>query len=854
MMNVEDPKSDGKSFTGDPSEDNEEAGAALVDGIENEEDPCGEMDGDSVPLFFVMDCEASSGVPYRDDIVEIALKCWPYRDNVEDSLFYSLIHTSKYLCKFAKQHGFSKKLLKNQPTFKVVMNKLLDWIKKSVSTASQYMNLSLFPVLLCHGGEGFDYLLLFSQLERTGISFQRLEELNLHFADTFPYLEMYQTAKHPLLVNCGSLGINNLIQQWFGPHNDKAFHRAQNDAEETLRLFSQTPLFGFLQDIPIYTTAEWIEYFEYKKYANKIKRELEENLPASISGAQRKFTIRLLVRNGLDLDSLKALYRECTEPHHFRQELVDLSMKGVTASKLMTHFYSKGIHQVGTKEYAVKLKENMQPQEWTCQTNARGRKFSRHVANVLPPIFPLGGSGFNFDDATEASQAEGLKDIMESFTKFQLQLSSSAMTCGDQKCWNLPPEFWNSIDLSAERIYTVDENTYLPEWQDPEQDWQCETVDDFGREALPPTPFGGREPPPPLLPTPLDARAPSAPLLPMPLCAREPPAPLLPTPLGAREAPSPLLPTPTGAREAPSPLLPIPLGARQPFASFSYDSDEIRHRPLVPCDQIRQESVSAEYKNQKQFIKLKKGRHMQQNSEIRKKNNRRGRSQHQQQQANNCGQKYPSKDSILHVKSGHSFEKVFSGHTAQINGGHIAKANEGDTAKSNEGHTAQAIDGHTARANDGHTAQINGDHTAQYNDGQPAWDNDGHTVQTNNDHTAQDNNGHTGQANDGNTAQINESNTAQDNGGQTAQANGSHTAQDVDNQFVEQGARRKTYKCKPCENKKQGNDFRYKHGNDGYTNEHQDFKETNNWKGKKSSRYRKTPSDRNNNKYSNGDK
>ncbi|XP_071944194.1 uncharacterized protein [Antedon mediterranea] len=531
-----------------------------------------EVDDQSVPLFCFMDCEASSGVPYRDDIVEIAVRCWPYKEQVEDSLFYSLIYTSKYLCKFALNHGFTRKLLRNQPYFKKVISSLLCWLKRKASDASQYLNVPVFPVLLCHGGEGFDYLMLFSQLERTGISFQCLNEINLHFADTFPHMEMYKLAEHPLLVDCGSLGLENMEKKWFGPQQDKEFHHAEVDVEAMFKLFTQTPLCTFLQDIPIYNTTDWIEYYNERKYHNEAKRNLAENLPSSIPHIQKKFIIKKLLGNGLDMDGLRKLYEECSEPHHFRQELVDITIKGPIASKLMQHFYSQGLKQYGRKQYIANLKDSMPSPEWIAQNNTTGRHFRRYIANGLPPILPSGGSGFDFDDATEPSTSEKLKDLMRSFAMFQLQMNSEAAVSGEFTPSSIPQH----NNFSGEKAWKFDES--LPKWTETGNDLQSEVVDNFK-----PSPIQFAQSPL-VLPTSGNLTEHSG-SLPLPNKFKEGSAPLQPTPTTS------LLPT-SGSQLVQFP----PSDKSTERGSFSPNEFNKESAPLLPMACSTNRSAADRYK------------------------------------------------------------------------------------------------------------------------------------------------------------------------------------------------------------------------------------------------------------------
>ncbi|XP_019619923.1 PREDICTED: uncharacterized protein LOC109466634 [Branchiostoma belcheri] len=101
-----------------------------------------EMD-DLRPLLLFFDCEAARGNVFRDDIIEIAVKCQP--DLHSTAEFDSLIHTSQRICSFGQENGLTARALKGQPKFPEVLDRLLVWCDGVVEQVNRQTNYKHYP-------------------------------------------------------------------------------------------------------------------------------------------------------------------------------------------------------------------------------------------------------------------------------------------------------------------------------------------------------------------------------------------------------------------------------------------------------------------------------------------------------------------------------------------------------------------------------------------------------------------------------------------------------------------------------------------------------------------------------------
>ncbi|XP_078659604.1 uncharacterized protein LOC144904534 [Branchiostoma floridae x Branchiostoma belcheri] len=326
------------------------------------------------PLLLFFDCEAARGNVFRDDIIEIAVKCQP--DLHPTAEFDSLIHTSQRICSFGQENGLTARALKGQPKFPEVLDRLLVWCDDVVEQVNLRTNYKHYPVLVAHGGELFDFLMLFSHCERHGIPVDRLREHNLHFADTFIHLDEVKKSGHELLDGC-PLSLDFLLNEWFPGEFSEGRHRAMVDVQLLIKIFYETPLHQFLSTLPIFSTEEWKVFYETKKEIRKDKREFGDKL-WFLHEVHRKFVIRSLVRHGLNYEGLKDFYQQCRSVQHFKQEmreLMDTHVKSFSIKRIAEHFSSENLPQLGTIPYRPPTSTNKYQPACYHETDATGTHF-----------------------------------------------------------------------------------------------------------------------------------------------------------------------------------------------------------------------------------------------------------------------------------------------------------------------------------------------------------------------------------------------------------------------------------------------------------------------------------------------
>ncbi|XP_038047455.1 uncharacterized protein LOC119721449 [Patiria miniata] len=349
------------------------------------------------PLFLFYTCRTSGSSFLKHKLLDIAVHCWPYDDRAP--VFYRRInHADKEKGQGKTRRGQTSKSHDSDSTGNSnsresaavgVIEELLQWIDSTVEKASSALGLTLYPVLIAHWGETFQFLFLFRMLEKYGISAtETLGAHGVHFADPVPVLKQYKEARHPWLVESRSLGLGSLLNDWFPAQFDEAgLTFSRSCGALVLKLYTQSPLYWLLYRVPIYSTQEWIEFYEGEKLYQEDKWELQENIPASIVGMQRKMTVRQLLKHGYNWWSLINLFKSCGSPQHFRQELRDMDMKTGAAGRITATIGAMKLEQDGSREYKVRIKSHMPFAKYYHLTDARGRHFILRVANVLPPCF-----------------------------------------------------------------------------------------------------------------------------------------------------------------------------------------------------------------------------------------------------------------------------------------------------------------------------------------------------------------------------------------------------------------------------------------------------------------------------------
>ncbi|XP_033642120.1 uncharacterized protein LOC117302330 isoform X2 [Asterias rubens] len=342
-------------------------------------------DDKTMPLFFFFSCKTSGTNFMRHKVMDIAVHCWPYKEDAP--MFYSRIHHN---CKKeSTQQSMAPRFGKSgiNSTAETVISNLLKWINDTTETANSELALNLYPVLFAQGGETFQFLFFFRMLESYDIDPRTtLETHNIHYADPLPILKQYKDAKHPLLLQSRSFGLGSLLNDWFpAQFTNQDLLDSRSRGSLVVKLYTQCSLHWLLYRTPIYNTNEWIEFYEGEKYYREDKVDLEENLPASVVGLQRKLTVKHLLKHGYNWSRLIDLFTSCGSLHHFQQELRDMDIKTGAARRITYRLDEMNLEQDGSREYKVRIKSNMPHAKYYHLTDARGRHFMLRVANVLPP-------------------------------------------------------------------------------------------------------------------------------------------------------------------------------------------------------------------------------------------------------------------------------------------------------------------------------------------------------------------------------------------------------------------------------------------------------------------------------------
>ena len=204
---------------------------------------------------------------------------------------------------------------------------------------------------MAHHGDTYDFHFLFRALETHSIDLEAPSELDIHFCDPVPLLKQYKEYAHPWLIESRSMALGSLLNDWLpGQFDIGDVYLCVGKTHLAAKLYTQTPMYWLLKDFPVYMTKEWIEYYKEVKEYRDDKRSLEDNFPTNMPDVQRKFAVRALLRWGYNWDRLLDLYKECTSPEHFRQELKDCDVKSGPASQMTWKLLDMKLHQDGTRQ------------------------------------------------------------------------------------------------------------------------------------------------------------------------------------------------------------------------------------------------------------------------------------------------------------------------------------------------------------------------------------------------------------------------------------------------------------------------------------------------------------------------
>ncbi|XP_032230179.2 uncharacterized protein LOC116613833 [Nematostella vectensis] len=306
-----------------------------------------EKEGKGEPLFIFYDSEAANANIYTGDLIEIAAKCHP---EIIPGSFSSLINTKQKLCNFALEKcGISQDQLTGKPYLPGVMARFLDWIKIMVHRAENRRETTYYPVLCAHGGYQFDFLILFANLERVGVTREQLMERNLHFADTFLYCTELQEKGEPQLKDI-KLSMDGLFKHFYPKEPFKDQHRAMGDVNAMVKIFTKTELKNVLHRIPVSTIEERIQYFLAQSSQKQQQLLLEEKL-SKMDECSRNMTTKRLLREGITYDILKKIFQESCSFMDFWKFLKDIGIERKVARVFTSQFGAMGLHNQGALAY-----------------------------------------------------------------------------------------------------------------------------------------------------------------------------------------------------------------------------------------------------------------------------------------------------------------------------------------------------------------------------------------------------------------------------------------------------------------------------------------------------------------------
>ncbi|KAJ8020844.1 hypothetical protein HOLleu_40545 [Holothuria leucospilota] len=338
----------------------------------------GKEDNLGIPLF-LFSCFRTTGCNLLvDEVSEVAVKCWPYKEDVPSFHYQVLTTKTAFVAQSCRKHG----------RFPHAVRELIRWIEQTVDQASVDLRTKLYPVLFAHGGDSKDFLFLFRCCAKFGIDVQSLTSLPIHFADPVPLLDLLKVRRHPLFSECKYLTLGSLLNDWYpGMFNPADLRSLPCRASLTTQLYTQTTLYPVLHKVPIYNIAEWNQYYEEAIKYKEDKCQLESHMPKHLKDVQAKFAVRAILRAGHNWTSLLELFQACTSPLQFRQELRDIDVKSSVARDISWMITDMKLEQYGTRPYVLKVKSHMPPQEYIGHQDPRGYYFVLRVANKFPTCF-----------------------------------------------------------------------------------------------------------------------------------------------------------------------------------------------------------------------------------------------------------------------------------------------------------------------------------------------------------------------------------------------------------------------------------------------------------------------------------
>ncbi|XP_078382983.1 uncharacterized protein LOC144665602 [Oculina patagonica] len=300
------------------------------------------------PLVIFYDSEAANGNVYRGDIIEIAAKCHP--DVVKGS-FQSLINTKQPLCAFAtRECEISEEDLKNKPCFKEILMKFVSWIDDMVKLAKKRHGTPFLPVLCAHYGYQFDFLILLSNMERSGLNHSILTQHNIHFADSLLFCSELKDNGDKLLANT-RLSLDALFKKFFPKKILKDRHRAMGDVDGMVKIFTQTPLRKLLHHMKYSSTKDRLEYYISQSGCKQQQAILEEKF-CKLDACSKNMSIKKLLKEGVTYNSLRKIFEECCSFLDFYETMKTYGIERKVSKVMALHFSGQGLQNQGARAFA----------------------------------------------------------------------------------------------------------------------------------------------------------------------------------------------------------------------------------------------------------------------------------------------------------------------------------------------------------------------------------------------------------------------------------------------------------------------------------------------------------------------
>lgn len=266
-----------------------------------------EISQTSNTMYFFYDCEGSGGSAIRDCIIEVAVVIFTDnlglkagdREKMERQCYSSLCQCDSEIQPEAQQkHGIDAAALEGQPSTHAVLNELFQWIANRLREVQKLKQEQYRAVLVSHGGNAFDFPLLVTEVKRNNCS-ASFRELDLLFTDTLTLCEQLRASGDPVLRGSKKLSLSELHSLFF-PTEVHSPHRAHRDALTLKKLFTDSPLSTYLQQLELTTTETLIQ--KWHSYVDC------QQLTVTLGLQKQK--AKVLIQKGATLQRLEEGFRE----------------------------------------------------------------------------------------------------------------------------------------------------------------------------------------------------------------------------------------------------------------------------------------------------------------------------------------------------------------------------------------------------------------------------------------------------------------------------------------------------------------------------------------------------------------